>query len=146
MYGNATAGQTFTAASSGTKSVYSVTVRGLGYGGGDGNLVSRIGTTANLSSSYLGETTPQAIIFDEVVHVYELLFPSGSRPSITNSNVYYITVINTGTGVEDVFDFSIHDAGTYADGSHWQGPSTQHDVTGGEISGYDSYFVVKVCD
>jgi hypothetical protein len=94
----------------------------------------------------LGETTSQAITFDEVARTYELLFPAGSRPSITNSNLYYITVINTGAGVEDLFEYYIYDAGAYGSGTHWQGGTTQHDVTGGELTDYDSYFIVKVCD
>jgi len=144
MNGDLTLGQSITAGITG--SVYSITVRGLGWVGGAGQLVARFGTTANLSSSYLGETIAQDIIFDEDTHTYELLFPEGSRPSQTSSGTYYITVINTGQDTEDVFDLLIHDTGTYAGGVHYQGGVTPHDMTDGEVTGYDMRFITKVCD
>jgi len=144
LYNTGTAGQTITAGYSGTVDVYSISVRGVAYTGGSGQLVARFGTTANLSSAYLGQTTAQDIIYDDSYHTYELLFPEGSRPSQTQNDTYFITVINTGTGIEDAIDILIHGTGTYSGGEHYQGASTPHDVTDGAIEGFDMWFTTKV--
>lgn len=145
IYSPSTIAQSFTAGDTGE--VYSISIRGAGVtGGSGGQLVARLGTTTDLSSSYLGQTTALNIIYDDVFYWYEMIFPAGSRPSITATNVYYFTVVNTASNYENHIWVHFHDGyGEYSGGSFWEGTATEHYVTY-NYEASDMRFSIKVCD
>lgn len=145
LYGSGTLGQSITAGDTGE--VYSISIRGTGNtGGSGGQLIARIGTTQDLSASYLGQTTALDIIYDDVTRWYEMIFPAGSRPTITSTNTYYFTVVNTAADYDDSIYVQYHqDAGAYGGGiMHW-GETTAHDMDY-DYGASDVRFSVKVCD
>jgi len=143
-YGNRTRGQSIVAGV--TTTVYSIIVYGLGVpAGSNGQLKARFGTSADLSASYLGETDAVDIIYDDNYYEYELIFPSGSRPSQTASNTYYIAVINTGAVYGDRFIIAYQNTDVYGSGIFYYSDTNLWNM-GDSVGSWDLYFKTKVCD
>ena len=141
-YGSFTDGQSYIAGVSGP--VHSIIIYAAGVAGGSsGQWKARIGESEDLSSVYLGETTPLDIIYDDGSYEYQLIFPSATRPSQTATNTYYIAIMNTASTYSNRGYINVATVGTYSNGQAWTG--TTWNMTGGGNAG-DLYFKIKVCN
>jgi hypothetical protein len=140
IYGVRTRGQGFKPGV--TKVLYSVIIKGNGVSGGSGgNLVARVGVSADLSATYLAESDSISIDYDATDKEYEITFTSG--PTLTASSQYYVVVSNTDPDYGDRFAIRLHTGGTYPDGIFTSGDVTKW-VTA-TTSG-DLYFKTKMCE
>ena len=98
----------------------------------------RIGTSANVSSSYLVEST---CTVPDAANYFECVIPEGSRPSLTSGTTYYfIWRISSTYGP---FPLSRDSGQGYADGTAYYS-ATQDWI--GNASSNDLPFKTKVCD
>ena len=131
-------GQSFTAGVTG--SLYSVSFHRYTGGAGERTLTVRVGTSADLTSSY-SQTT---CTVPETTQYFECVYASGNRPSLTASTVYYIGMQTSADG--GVPWAIVEGNATYANGQeYYEVGSSDWDFTGsGQV--WDINFKTRMCD
>lgn len=131
--GNTSAGQSFQVTSSGTLhsvdlEAYSITT--------PGTYKVRVGSSTNMSSSYLAESDAISISATGTIS-----FTFSTHPSLSTGTTYYLSVAAPGSG--DV-SFTRNASGTYSNGSYYYGTSSIFNVSD-NLSTFDLKFRVKKC-
>lgn len=101
-----------------------------------GTLTMRVGTSSNLSSTYLDE----ASLAISTTGLKEFVFPN--HPSLATSTTYYFTFGYAGALGDMLYSRSTNDV--YANGNKSFGYTTLFDSDNAQTS--DMYFIVKLCD
>lgn len=135
VYGNNVVGQSFVAAGSGTVSLQRITVAINPLASVTATM--RVGTTTDLSSSYLASTTA-AVTTDAD---YDFVF--SPTVTLTGGNTYYYMVMNSSSSFNDRFTLDEKTSTPYPDGSAREGTSAW--VVGDGLS-TDQYFKIWMCD
>jgi hypothetical protein len=104
-----------------------------------GNFVLRIGTGADLTSSYLEEITISPTIPGETDQ--EITFVSATNPSLSGSTTYYF-----GINSEDGVSFYRRLADVYANGSYYSNSTGTVDWSMVPNTGRELWFEVDLCD
>jgi hypothetical protein len=129
----AVAGQSFQVTQNGSLYSISLSIASVSTAA---DVAMRVGTSTDLSSSYLDES----VVNVSGTGVVEFVFDS--HPNLSTGTTYYIVFqFDSGAG-----DFNFHRGGDdYANGSRWWGYSTPWQ-TENETSTHDIYFIVDLCD
>jgi len=139
MYPDQERGQSWKAgAGADGKKLYSLSFRRSDSTGYDSTLTIRIGTSSNLSSTYLTEYTCYTNTTDTV---FECVIPQENRPTLTGGTTYH-ALFRIGTYLNQ-FSISRDSSNPYADGTSYYDLSKYWD---GTPATSDLYMVVKKCD
>jgi hypothetical protein len=129
-----TIGQSFTVPSSG--SIYSISISIPVYTS-SGEVKLRVGSSSDMSSSYLAEST----ITISSTGVKEFVF--SSPPTLNTGTTYYFAFYWTGTAGNFQVDYD--QTNEYANGQRYYSWTGTHNLTDA-LAGHDLYFIIKQCD